>query len=248
VARNKIRGLPPPGRVPGSQENPVSPERVGPESPVSPEREHQERTVRAAPSVTTDVTRIEEMMSLERLIIEIQEHLVETTTPSDMREVRAREEDIRTTTHPVGAEEVEGAECLVEEEEGELQEEVAEVIRTTVIRTMKSTMITDLAVVLKVEVETTDRDVGLTAVRMVVEERTTGPRERTAQKEIVPQEDADSATVVARVIRETAQEESVRREHQESREIVLQEIRETVPQESPESLVLLLLPRKLKYA
>jgi len=235
VARNRIRGLPPPGRVPASQESPVSPGRV----PVSPERDHQERIVRDALSVTTDVTRIEEMMSPERLIIEIQEHLVETTTPSDMREVRAREEGIRTITHPVGAEEVEGAECLVEEE-GELQEEVAEVIRTIVIRTMKNTMITDLAVVLKVEVETTDRDVGLTAVRMVVEERTTGPRERTAQKEIVPQEDADSATVVARVIRETAQEESARREHQESRE--------TVPQESPESPVLLLLPKKLKYA
>lgn len=236
MARNRIRGLPPPGRVPASQESPVSPGRV----PVSPERDHQERTVRDALSVTTDVTRIEEMMSQERLITGIQEHPVETTTPSDMREVRAREVAIRTTTHPVGAEEVEGAECLVEEE-GVLQEEaVEEVIRTTVIRTMKSTMITDLAVVLKVEVEITDRDVGLTAVRMVVEERTTGPRERTAQKEIVPQEDADSATVVARVIRETAQEESARREHQESRETVLQE--------SPESLVLLLPPRKLKYA
>jgi len=240
VGRNRIKGLPPQGRVPASPESQ--------ENPVSPERDHQERTVRDAPSVTTDVTRIEEMMSLERLIIEIQEHLEETTTPSDMREDRAREEDIRTTTHPVGAEEVEGAECLAEEEEeGELQEEVAEVIRTTVIRTTKSTMITDLVVVLK-EVETTDRDVGLTAVRMVVEERTTGPRERTAQKEIVPQEDADSATVVARVIRETAQEESARREHQESRETVPQESRETVLQESPESLVLLLLPRKLKYA
>jgi len=235
VARNRIRGLPPPGRVPASQESPVSPGRV----PVSPERDHQEKIVRDALSVTTGVTRIEGMMSQERLITGIQEHPEETTTPSDMREVRGREEGIRTTTHPVGAEEVEVAECLVEEE-GELQEEEAEVIRTTVIRTMKSTMITDLVVVLKVEVETTDRDVGLTAVRMVVEERTTGPRERTAQKEIVPQEDADSATVVARVIRETAQEESVRREHQESRE--------TVPQESPESLVLLLLPRKLKYA
>jgi len=236
VARNRIRGLPPPGRVPASQESPVSPGRV----PVSPERDHQERTVRDALSVTTGVTRIEGMMSQERLITGIQEHPEETTTPSDMREVRAREEGIRTITHPVGAEEVEGAECLVEEEEGELQEEaVEEVIRTTVIRTMKSTMITDLVVVLK-EVETTDRDVGLTAVRMVVEERTTGPRERTAQKEIVPQEDADSATVVARVIRETAQEESARREHQESRE--------TVHQESRESLVLLLLPRKLKYA
>jgi len=235
VARNRIRGLPPPGRVPASQESPVSPGRV----PVSPERDHQEKIVRDALSVTTGVTRIEGMMSLERLITGIQEHPEETTTPSDMREVRAREEGIRTITHPVGAEEVEGAECLVEEE-GELQEEVAEVIRTIVIRTMKNTMITDLAVVLKVEVETTDRDVGLTAVRMVVEERTTGPRERTAQKEIVPQEDADSATVVARVIRETAQEESARREHQESRE--------TVPQESPESPVLLLLPKKLKYA
>jgi len=235
VARNRIRGLPPPGRVPASQESPVSPGRV----PVSPERDHQEKIVRDALSVTTGVTRIEGMMSQERLITGIQEHPEETTTPSDMREVRAREEGIRTITHPVGAEEVEGAECLVEEE-GELQEEEAEVIRTTVIRTMKSTMITDLAVVLKVEVETTDRDVGLTAVRMVVEERTTGPRERTAQKEIVPQEDADSATVVARVIRETAQEESARREHQESRETVLQE--------SPESLVLLLPPRKLKYA
>jgi len=235
VARNRIRGLPPPGRVPASQESPVSPGRV----PVSPERDHQEKIVRDALSVTTGVTRIEGMMSQERLITGIQEHPEETTTPSDMREVRAREEGIRTITHPVGPEEVEGAECLAEEGEGELQEEEAEVIRTIVIRTMKSTMITDLAVVLK-EVETTDRDVGLTAVRMVVEERTTGPRERTAQKEIVPQEDADSATVVARVIRETAQEESVRREHQESRE--------TVPQESPESLVLLLLPRKLKYA
>jgi len=236
VARNKIRGLPPPGRVPVSQESPESPGRV----PVSPERDHQEKTVRDAPSVTTGVTRIEGMMSQERLITGIQEHPEETTTPSDMREVRAREEGIRTITHPVGPEEVEGAECLVEEE-GVLQEEaVEEVIRTIVIRTMKSTMITDLAVVLKVEVETTDRDVGLTAVRMVVEERTTGPRERTAQKEIVPQEDADSATVVARVIRETAQEESARREHQESRE--------TVHQESPESPVLLLLPKKLKYA
>jgi len=236
VARNRIRGLPPPGRVPASQESPVSPGRV----PVSPERDHLEKIVRDAPSVTTGVTRIEGMMSQERLITGIQEHPEETTTPSDMREVRVREEGIRTTTHPVGAEEVEGAECLVEEE-GVLQEEaVEEVIRTTVIRTMKSTMITDLVVVLKVEVETTDRDVGLTAVRMVVEERTTGPRERTAQKEIVPQEDADSATVVARVIRETAQEESARREHQESRG--------TVPQESPESPVLLLLPKKLKYA
>jgi len=236
VARNRIRGLPPPGRVPASQESPVSPGRV----PVSPERDHQEKIVRDALSVTTGVTRIEGMMSQERLITGIQEHPEETTTPSDMREVRAREEGIRTITHPVGAEEVEVAECLVEEE-GELQEEaVEEVIRTTVIRTMKSTMITDLVVVLKVEVETTDRDVGLTAVRMVVEERTTGPRERTAQKEIVPQEDADSATVVARVIRETAQEESARREHQESRETVLQE--------SPESPVLLLLPKKLKYA
>jgi len=234
VARNRIRGLPPPGRVPASQESPVSPGRV----PVSPERDHQERTVRDALSVITGVTRIEGMMSQERLITGIQEHPEETTTPSDMREVRAREEGIRTITHPVGPEEVEVAECLVEEE-GVRQEEEAEVIRTTVIRTMKSTMITDLAVVLK-EVETTDRDVGLTAVRMVVEERTTGPRERTAQKEIVPQEDADSATVVARVIRETAQEESARREHQESRE--------TVPQESPESPVLLLLPKKLKYA
>lgn len=229
MVRNRIKGLPPPGRVPASQE-----------SPVSPERDHQERIVRDAPSVTTGVTRIEGMMSQERLITGIQEHPEETTTPSDMREVRAREEGIRTITHLVGAEEVEVAECLAEEGEGVLQEEVAEVIRTIVIRTMKSTMITDLAVVLKVEVETTDRDVGLTAVRMVVEERTTGPRERTAQKEIVPQEDADSATVVARVIRETAQEESARREHQESRETVLQE--------SPESLVLLLPPRKLKYA
>jgi len=235
VARNRIRGLPPPGRVPASQESLVSPGRV----PVSPERDHQEKIVRDALSVTTGVTRIEGMMSQERLITGIQEHPEETTTPSDMREVRAREEGIRTITHPVEAEEVEGAECLVEEGEGVLQEEEAEVIRTTVIRTMKSTMITDLVVVLK-EVETTDRDVGLTAVRMVVEERTTGPRERTAQKEIVPQEDADSATVVARVIRETAQEESARREHQESRE--------TVPQESPESPVLLLLPKKLKYA
>jgi len=237
VARNRIRGLPPPGRVPASQESPMSPGRV----PVSPERDHQEKIVRDALSVTTGVTRIEGMMSQERLITGIQEHPEETTTPSDMREVRAREEGIRTITHLVGAEEVEGAECLVEVEEGVLQEEaVEEVIRTTVIRTMKSTMITDLVVVLKVEVETTDRDVGLTAVRMVVEERTTGQRERTAQKEIVPQEDADSATVVARVIRETAQEESARREHQESRETVLQE--------SPESLVLLLPPRKLKYA
>lgn len=60
--RDRIRGLQHPGRV----RLPVS--LVSLESPVSQEREPQERTVRAAPSVTTEGMRIDERttMSPER--------------------------------------------------------------------------------------------------------------------------------------------------------------------------------------
>ena len=55
---------------------------------------------------------------------------------------------------------------------------------------------------------TPGRGVDPTVVRTEVEERTTGPREKSAQRETVPQEDADSATVAAREIRAMAQERS----------------------------------------
>ena len=60
-----------------------------------------------------------------------------------MKEDKVKEGDTRTTIHPAGAGEVEGAECLVGGPEGRL-EEAAVVILTTVTRTMRSIMITDL--------------------------------------------------------------------------------------------------------
>lgn len=187
------------------ERGPASPGSLG--NPVSPEREHPERIVRVVPSVigtemrTADVT----TRSLERWTTVIPEHLAETTTLSDMREDKGRGEATRTTIHHEEAEEAEGAECPSEGPEEHL-EVVVVVILTTVTRTTKSTMTTDLAEDLRA---TTGRDVAPTVVRTEVEARTMGPREKTAQRETALQEDAGSATVVAREIRVMAQERSV---------------------------------------
>jgi len=118
-----------------------------------------------------------------------------------MKEDRAREVVTRTTIHRAEAVEgEEGCRAVV----AELLE--VEAIRTIVTLTMKSIMTTDLVGAPRV---TTDRDVAPAVVRTVVEERITGLREKTAQRETVPQEGADSAIVVARVIKEKVLEEKV---------------------------------------
>ena len=70
---------------------------------------------------------------------------------------------------------------------------------------------------------TPGRGVDPTVVRTEVEERTTGPREKSAQRETVPQEDADSATVAAREIRAMAQERSAQERSAQEKTVTHQE-------------------------
>ena len=78
---------------------------------------------------------------------------------------------------------------------------------------------------------TPGRGVDPTVVRTEVEERTTGPREKSAQRETVPQEDADSATVAAREIRAMAQERSAQEKSAQERSALERSAQERSAQE-----------------